>query len=89
LIYFNIVVAQVQNYSIRFHFHRYKSRDDFLTDVRLVFDNCEIFNEDDSPVGKAGHNLRTFFESRWADITGLSPGSACSGPASNGPPACE
>lgn len=42
----------------------YKSRDCFLTDVRLIFDNCETFNEDDSPVGKAGHNLRVFFESK-------------------------
>jgi len=42
---------------------QYKSREGFLTDVRLIFDNCETFNEDDSPVGKAGHNLRLFFES--------------------------
>lgn len=47
----------------------YKSRDEFIADVRLIFDNCEIFNEDDSPVGKAGHSLRKFFESRWIELT--------------------
>ncbi|XP_031616444.1 bromodomain adjacent to zinc finger domain protein 2B isoform X2 [Contarinia nasturtii] len=47
----------------------YKSRDDFIADVRLIFDNCEMFNEDDSPVGKAGHSLRKFFEARWVDLT--------------------
>lgn len=47
----------------------YKSRDDFIGDVRLIFDNCEMFNEDDSPVGKAGHSLRKFFEARWVDLT--------------------
>lgn len=48
---------------------RYKSREDFIADVRLIFDNCEIFNEDDSPVGKAGHGMRKFFEVRWAELT--------------------
>lgn len=47
----------------------YKTRDEFIADVRLIFDNCEIFNEDDSPVGKAGHSLRKFFESRWIELT--------------------
>lgn len=49
--------------------YSYKSREDFIADVRLIFDNCEIFNEDDSPVGKAGHSLRKFFESRWIELT--------------------
>lgn len=43
----------------------YKSRDEYCEDLRLMFNNCETFNEDDSPVGKAGHNLRSFFETRW------------------------
>lgn len=30
-----------------------------------MFNNCETFNEDDSPVGKAGHSLRSFFEAKW------------------------
>ncbi|XP_071440826.1 bromodomain adjacent to zinc finger domain protein 2A-like isoform X2 [Hetaerina americana] len=46
----------------------YKSRDDFRTDIRLIFNNCETFNEDDSPVGKAGHGMRSFFETRWAEM---------------------
>jgi hypothetical protein len=53
----------------------YKSRDQFLSDVRLIFDNCETFNEDDSPVGKAGHTLRIFFESK---SFGSANNSACS-----------
>ncbi|XP_043468935.1 bromodomain adjacent to zinc finger domain protein 2B-like isoform X16 [Leptopilina heterotoma] len=51
----------------------YKSRDDFCADVRQMFINCEIFNEDDSPVGKAGHAMRNFFETRWTEITGAPP----------------
>ncbi|XP_044588575.1 bromodomain adjacent to zinc finger domain protein 2B isoform X7 [Cotesia glomerata] len=51
----------------------YKSRDEFCADVRQMFTNCEVFNEDDSPVGKAGHGMRTFFESRWMEITGTPP----------------
>ncbi|XP_051176838.1 bromodomain adjacent to zinc finger domain protein 2B-like isoform X3 [Leptopilina boulardi] len=51
----------------------YKSRDDFCADVRQMFINCEIFNEDDSPVGKAGHAMRNFFETRWTEITGSPP----------------
>ncbi|KPU75747.1 uncharacterized protein Dana_GF12391, isoform B [Drosophila ananassae] len=47
----------------------YKSREDFCVDVRQIFDNCEMFNEDDSPVGKAGHGMRKFFESRWTELT--------------------
>jgi len=47
----------------------YKSRDEFVDDVRLIFTNCEMFNEDDSPVGKAGHALRNHFETRWAELT--------------------
>lgn len=47
----------------------YKCREDFCVDVRQIFDNCEMFNEDDSPVGKAGHGMRKFFESRWTELT--------------------
>lgn len=47
----------------------YKSRDDFITDVRQIFDNCERFNEDDSPVGTAGHGMRKYFEKRWGELT--------------------
>uniref|UniRef100_W8B2J0 Bromodomain adjacent to zinc finger domain protein 2B n=5 Tax=Ceratitis capitata TaxID=7213 RepID=W8B2J0_CERCA len=53
----------------RVHDLTYKSREDFCVDVRQIFDNCEMFNEDDSPVGKAGHGMRKFFELRWAELT--------------------
>ncbi|XP_055688783.1 bromodomain adjacent to zinc finger domain protein 2B isoform X2 [Lutzomyia longipalpis] len=46
----------------------YKCRDEFVTDVRQIFNNCEVFNEDDSPVGKAGHGMRKFFELRWKEL---------------------
>ncbi|XP_054280397.1 bromodomain adjacent to zinc finger domain protein 2B isoform X2 [Macrosteles quadrilineatus] len=51
----------------------YKSREEFCSDVRLIFNNCETFNEDDSPVGKAGHNMRLFFETRWTELTNQKP----------------
>ena len=33
---------------------RYKAREEFKEDVQLVFSNCKKFNEDESPVGRAG-----------------------------------
>ncbi|XP_052093544.1 bromodomain adjacent to zinc finger domain protein 2B-like isoform X6 [Mytilus californianus] len=46
----------------------YKTRGEFASDTRLVFNNCMIFNEDESDVGKAGHTMRKFFEQRWKDL---------------------
>ena len=51
---------------------RYKTLDEFAVDARLIFDNCETFNEDDSDVGRAGHAMRSFFENRWMELTELS-----------------
>jgi hypothetical protein len=34
-----------------------------------VFLTGELFNEDDSPVGKAGYAMRDLFETRWAELT--------------------
>ncbi|CAF4171071.1 unnamed protein product [Rotaria socialis] len=45
--------------------NQYTKRDEFLNDVELILNNCEYFNEDDSPVGQAGHLLRTFFQAQW------------------------
>jgi len=45
-------------------------------DVRLVFANCEMFNEDESQVGQAGHLMKQFFESRWAELTAAAPPSS-------------
>ncbi|XP_051786531.1 bromodomain adjacent to zinc finger domain protein 2B isoform X4 [Erpetoichthys calabaricus] len=47
---------------------QYPNLEAFMVDVRLVFDNCEIFNEDDSDIGRAGHNMRRFFERRWSEL---------------------
>uniref|UniRef100_H3BH80 Bromodomain adjacent to zinc finger domain 2A n=1 Tax=Latimeria chalumnae TaxID=7897 RepID=H3BH80_LATCH len=46
----------------------YSSCEEFASDAMLIFDNCQTFNEDDSEVGKAGHAMRKFFESRWAEF---------------------
>uniref|UniRef100_A0A8C2VNZ2 Bromodomain adjacent to zinc finger domain protein 2B n=1 Tax=Chinchilla lanigera TaxID=34839 RepID=A0A8C2VNZ2_CHILA len=46
----------------------YTSSEEFAADALLVFDNCQTFNEDDSEVGKAGHIMRQFFESRWEEF---------------------
>lgn len=54
-------------HGIQFVF-RYKTRGDFASDVRLIFNNCQTFNEDDSEVGRSGHNMRKFFEARWKQL---------------------
>ncbi|KAJ8397026.1 hypothetical protein AAFF_G00010800 [Aldrovandia affinis] len=46
----------------------YCSCEEFAADAHLVFDNCQLFNEDTSEVGLAGHAMRRFFESRWAEF---------------------
>ncbi|KAF1390255.1 hypothetical protein PFLUV_G00056170 [Perca fluviatilis] len=46
----------------------YCSCEEFAADAELVFNNCEQFNEDTSEVGMAGHTMRRFFESRWAEF---------------------
>ncbi|XP_023569562.1 bromodomain adjacent to zinc finger domain protein 2B [Octodon degus] len=46
---------------------QYPNLETFAIDVRLVFDNCETFNEDDSDIGRAGHSMRKYFEKKWTD----------------------
>ncbi|KAG5838227.1 hypothetical protein ANANG_G00221540 [Anguilla anguilla] len=46
----------------------YCSCEEFAADAQLVFDNCQLFNEDTSEVGLAGHAMRRFFQSRWAEF---------------------
>lgn len=46
----------------------YNICEDFADDARLMFSNCETFNEPNSPVGKAGRKLRLFFEKRYTEI---------------------
>ncbi|XP_016411208.1 bromodomain adjacent to zinc finger domain protein 2B isoform X6 [Sinocyclocheilus rhinocerous] len=47
---------------------QYQNLETFIIDVNLVFDNCEKFNEDNSDIGRAGHNMRKFFEKRWTEL---------------------
>nr|XP_020463260.1 bromodomain adjacent to zinc finger domain protein 2B-like isoform X2 [Monopterus albus] len=47
---------------------QYQNLETFIIDVNLVFDNCEKFNEDNSDIGRAGHNMRRFFEKRWTEL---------------------
>ncbi|XP_014019637.2 bromodomain adjacent to zinc finger domain protein 2B isoform X18 [Salmo salar] len=47
---------------------QYLNLETFIIDVNLVFDNCEKFNEDNSDIGRAGHNMRRFFEKRWTEL---------------------
>jgi hypothetical protein len=49
----------------------YKTREDFCADVRVIFDNCEVFNEDDSPVGKAGYAMKNLFCTRWSELISM------------------
>uniref|UniRef100_A0A8B9JD06 Bromodomain adjacent to zinc finger domain 2B n=1 Tax=Astyanax mexicanus TaxID=7994 RepID=A0A8B9JD06_ASTMX len=47
---------------------QYQNLETFIIDVNLVFDNCEKFNEDHSDIGRAGHNMRRFFQRRWTEL---------------------
>ncbi|XP_068123665.1 bromodomain adjacent to zinc finger domain protein 2A isoform X2 [Hyperolius riggenbachi] len=47
---------------------RYSSCEEFAEDAELVFSNCQLFNEDESVVGKAGLVLKKFYESRWEEF---------------------
>ncbi|KAL5967144.1 Bromodomain adjacent to zinc finger domain protein 2B [Taenia solium] len=49
----------------------YTSVAEWREDVRQIFKNCRIFNEDDSEIGKAGHELRRYFETNWAHASHL------------------
>ncbi|XDB47844.1 hypothetical protein AB1E18_001433 [Capra hircus] len=52
---------------------QYPNLETFALDVRLVFDNCETFNEDDSDIGRAGHSMRKYFEKKWTDTFKVLP----------------
>lgn len=55
----------------------YKTRQEFCSDIKLMFQNCEVFNEDDSPVGKAGHAMKQLFDTRWMELIGENDVSMC------------
>ena len=65
LIFYSVLVELSQTLL----FSSYKGKDDFKEDVEAIFKNCQVFNEDDSPVGKCGKNMKTFFQRRWTDLT--------------------
>ena len=67
--YRKVVKQPMDITTIKKKINGYKSREEFCEDVRLIFSNCELFNEDDSPVGKAGYIMRNLFETRWAELT--------------------
>lgn len=46
----------------------YRHRQEFAADMRLIFNNCETFNEDESEVGQCGFQLRAYFEKRWLEL---------------------
>ncbi|XP_069509784.1 bromodomain adjacent to zinc finger domain protein 2A isoform X2 [Ambystoma mexicanum] len=46
----------------------YSCCEEFAADAMLVFNNCQMFNEDDSEVGKAGLVMKSFYESRWDEF---------------------
>lgn len=47
--------------------NKYATNDDLLKDVRLIFNNCHKFNEDESEVGQAGLALSCYFEKRFGE----------------------
>ncbi|XP_072915085.1 transcription intermediary factor 1-alpha-like isoform X2 [Hemitrygon akajei] len=48
----------------RQHAQHYQRAEDFVADIRLIFRNCEEFNEPDSEVAHAGRALEQYFETR-------------------------
>uniref|UniRef100_F6T5B1 Bromodomain adjacent to zinc finger domain 2A n=2 Tax=Xenopus tropicalis TaxID=8364 RepID=F6T5B1_XENTR len=48
---------------------KYSSCEEFAEDAELVFSNCQLFNEDDSEVGKAGLILKKFYDARWEEFS--------------------
>ncbi|KAH3817893.1 hypothetical protein DPMN_119449 [Dreissena polymorpha] len=47
---------------------RYQKKIEFVNYSILVFDNCQLFNEDDSEVGQCGHKMHAFFMRRWKEV---------------------
>ncbi|KAM9320669.1 E3 ubiquitin-protein ligase TRIM33 isoform 1-T1 [Gastrophryne carolinensis] len=50
------------------HSQHYQTPEDFVADVRLIFKNCERFNEGDSEVAQAGKAVALYFEDRLIEI---------------------
>ncbi|KAM4700329.1 E3 ubiquitin-protein ligase TRIM33 isoform 5-T5 [Discoglossus pictus] len=50
------------------HSQHYQTPEDFVADVRLIFKNCERFNENDSEVAQAGKAVALYFEDKLPEI---------------------
>ncbi|GCB73317.1 hypothetical protein scyTo_0002473 [Scyliorhinus torazame] len=46
------------------HSQHYQTPENFVADIRLIFKNCEKFNEVDSEVAQAGKALESYFEAK-------------------------
>lgn len=68
--YYELVKEPIDLNTIKnkFKLKKYEIKEQFAYDCRLVFDNCEYFNEDESQIGTAGHKLRAFFETKWLKL---------------------
>ncbi|XP_070562888.1 E3 ubiquitin-protein ligase TRIM33-like isoform X2 [Ptychodera flava] len=58
--YYKIVANPMDLSTIKHKLESYENIEDFISDCRLVFSNCAIFNAPDSAVGKAGKRLDKF-----------------------------
>ncbi|KAI5931897.1 Bromodomain adjacent to zinc finger domain protein 2B [Manis javanica] len=51
---------------------QYPNLEAFAVDVRLVFDNCEAFNQDESDTRRSDHSMGKYFEKKWTDTLKVS-----------------
>ncbi|ODQ79370.1 hypothetical protein BABINDRAFT_28647, partial [Babjeviella inositovora NRRL Y-12698] len=47
--------------------NEYETAGDFEADVRLVFQNCYIYNPEGTPVNMMGHRLEAIFDKKWEE----------------------
>lgn len=46
----------------------YSSIDDLVTDMELIFTNCQLYHRRHSEIGRAGTALKKYFEKRCSDL---------------------
>ncbi len=70
--YYEVIKEPMDFNTIKSKLHgkpkQYETKEQFAYDCRLIFDNCEFYNEDKSEIGRAGHKLRAFFETKWVKL---------------------
>ncbi|KAF0992284.1 hypothetical protein HZS_3652 [Henneguya salminicola] len=47
---------------------KYKTVTQFYNDIIQIFENCHIYNDDNSKIGKSGIRLQKIFEKEWAKL---------------------